>query len=173
MTLRIAIVGMAVISFAWGVAFEAAHPAFADEAFLCGPDTVIYVKPEELELKKRTDPCVAAYYGLKVDPNATQPPTSAARPTNANDAKGAAVAAPSSAAKSQAARKAIEGGTSSNSLGLKRLPANDGESTSDNPREERSASLSAPPQPVPGTDFRNVRVLNATSPDEEWFKHQR
>ena len=54
---------------AWAVfacAVTSSAVARADEAFLCGPSRIVYVKPGELELKKKTDPCIAEYFGLKV-----------------------------------------------------------------------------------------------------------
>lgn len=67
MALRIGLVGLAFAFVVAGVGLVDVRPAHADEAFLCGPDTVVYVKPAELELKKRTY-CIAAYYGLQVEP---------------------------------------------------------------------------------------------------------
>ena len=45
-------------------------PARAAEAYLCGPDRIVYVAVEDLEAKKRSDPCIAAYFGLKIEPAA-------------------------------------------------------------------------------------------------------
>lgn len=122
--------------------------ARADEAFLCGPDTVVYVKAGELEERKRTDPCIAAYYGLKVEQ-----PASARVPVDR-----IGVATPG---------KSPETGP----VPFKTLDAPEtSERLSHAP--ERSAQL-MPPAASPGTDFRNVRVINAASQDAQWFRHQR
>lgn len=121
--------------------------AKADEAYLCGPDTLVYVAAADLEAKKRSDPCIAAYYGLKVE-------------------KAAAVA-------ENAAEKSIKGAGAAKSPApeLKALAASEipGRVAS---RRERQAALVLPPA-SPGIDYRNVRVLNAASSDQMWFKHSK
>jgi hypothetical protein len=123
-------------------------PVRADEAYLCGPDTVVYVAVADLEMKKRTDPCIAAYYGLKVDDAA-----------NASAVLGPV--APSSDGTPAAAPLTL----------LKSLTDADG-SSRQSPKLERQASLE-PPRAAPGTDFRNVKVINALLPEETWFHHAR
>lgn len=122
----------------------------ADEAFLCGPDTVVYVKHEDLEHKKRTDPCIARYFGL----NAESTPL----PHEGNP-----VADQTSTATEKSKRKDIA---------LKSLQTPETAERVSPPALERSAALS-PPVAAPGTDYRNVKVLNASSPADEWFKHTR
>lgn len=122
--------------------------ARADEAFLCGPDTVVYVKPAELEQKKRTDPCIAAYFGLKAE-------------------NSAATGAVNSAPLPQAGGKTLPVKV----LPLKKLEAPEAAEPIAF-KEERSALL-APPAAAPGTDYRNVRVINAASDDAQWFRHQK
>lgn len=159
MALRIGLVGLAFASAVAGAGLVDVRPAHADEAFLCGPDTVVYVKPAELELKKRTDPCIAAYYGLQVEPDAS--------------AKDPAKTAESDSASKPAPVKETRRGAppASNPVELKRLPAPEHDAPG-RAVEERSASL-LPPVPTPGTDYRNVRVINASSPGEEWYRHLR
>lgn len=143
------VAGVAVfIIFAGSTLVPAA--AFADEAFLCGPSKVVYVKSEDIELKKKTDPCIAAYFGLTVEAPDTAPaPVPAGKPATAARTIGAVKAAPqfkSLAAPEQAER-----------LGQVR---------------SRTAAP-MPPEPVPDTDFRNVRVINASSEDARWFRHDK
>ena len=159
MALRIGLVGLAFASAVAGAGLVDVRPAHADEAFLCGPDTVVYVKPAELEFKKRTDPCIAAYYGLQVEPDAS--------------AKDPAKTAETDSASESAPVKEIRRGApaASNPVELKRLPAPEHDAPG-RTVEERSASL-LPPVPTPGTDYRNVRVINASSPGEEWYRHLR
>ena len=123
--------------------------AHADEAYLCGPDTVVYVSTEELEHKKKTDKCIAAYYGLTV--------------SDASSGQSGSPVEPSKSAPEKAnARPTIE---------LKSL-SEPGHSVHSRAVFERSASL-MPPSASPGTDFRNVRIINAGSGDGQWFKHDR
>ncbi|MEQ1716849.1 MAG: hypothetical protein ABL907_12820 [Hyphomicrobium sp.] len=126
----------------------ATHRALADEAYLCGPNTVVYVSADDLEARKRTDPCIAAYFGLKVEGGAS--------------AAHAAVKSAPEATASQRPAKPVS---------LKRLESPEiAERVTKT--KERSAALE-PPVASPGTDFRNVRVLNAASGDGRWFKHLR
>ncbi len=124
----------------------------ADEAFLCGPDTVVYVKSEELELKKRTDPCIARYFGLTVDSAAAAVTAEKAAPTASRQADAAVMAAKDVVLKSLQAPETAERVTP--------------------PLPERSAALQ-PPVAAPGTDYRNVKVINASSAADQWFKHTR
>ncbi len=127
--------------------------ARADEAYLCGPDTVVYVSIEELEHKKKTDKCIAAYYGLTVAEDASGQSGMAVEPSKSAPAKANA-------------RPIIE---------LKSLSEPESEpehSVRSRAKFERSATL-MPPSAAPGTDFRNVRIINAGSGDGQWFKHDR
>jgi hypothetical protein len=130
--------------------------ARADEAFLCGPDTVVYVKPAELELKKRTDPCIARYFGLTV----TSPEAEAADKTSS---AASLRRDPGPAKNVPAARK---------NIAFKSLQAPETDEPVTPPPPARTAALQ-PPAAAPGTDYRNVRVINASSPSDQWFKHTR
>jgi hypothetical protein len=121
----------------------------ADEAYLCGSDTVVYVKIEELEHKKKTDTCIAAYYGLTVADDASGPSGIITEPSTIVPEKAKA-------------RPTIE---------LKSLTEPD-HNVRRRETFERSASL-MPPSAAPGTDFRNVRVINAGTGESQWFKHDR
>lgn len=134
----------------------AAPPAHADQAFLCGPDTVVYVKTEELELRKRTDPCVASHYGLKVE--AGSGTSVKAEPERSPEGPAPFVKKPTN----KPARPPVE---------LKTSPDKDDGERRIEPFEERSAAL-LPSVAAPGTDYRNVRIINAVSGDQ-WFKHNR
>lgn len=109
--------------------------AWADEAFLCGPDAVVYVATEDLEQKKHTDPCIAKYFGLEVDRADTSQ----------------ASAAPGNVA----------------TRGFKSAEPENAQSA-----PQRLAELLAP-KAAPGTDYRNVLVLNALSENSKWFHHTR
>lgn len=131
-------ISIAVASLVPAFALSAAPgTARAAEAFLCGPDTVVYVAAEDLERKKHSDPCIAKYFGLAV----------AAVEASADQANAAAPA--------------------DVSQDLKILTPE-----ISNSAPQRQAAL-APPMPSPGTDYRNVRVLNALSENSMWFHHTR
>lgn len=150
MALKCASPALALLALTAACGLDAASVR-ADEAFLCGPDTVVYVKVDELEFKKRTDPCIARYFGLTVD-NAAASDKDAARASGKQKAA-AAVAAPKD-------------------IALKSLQAPETAERVTPPALERSASLQQP-MSAPGTDYRNVKVINASSAADQWFKHTR
>lgn len=127
---------------------SATPAAFADEAFLCGTDRVVYVKPGELEELKRTDPCIAGYFGLTVSAPPGEPATSAAATPPTLDFK-------------------------------KSLGGPDDQASATGPAPWRFAQAGAtakhraPPVASPGTDFRNVRLINAESGSDSWYRHDR
>lgn len=130
-----------------------AHPASADEAYLCGPDSIVYVSAADLPKMKRTNACIAAYYGLTVETPETQ-------------AKALAIAKPAAnATKPQASVRA----KAAVHAALKPLVAPDA-ATPAAPQAIRQAALTRP-FAAPGTDYRNVRVLNATSDEAAVFRH--
>jgi hypothetical protein len=138
---------IAALSFAsWALA--GAPDARADEAYVCDQNRVVYVKPGELETLKHTDPCIAAYYGLKIDDPAGAKP--AAQSTD-----------PSSTAP----------------VDLKKLdaPEDHAHAGQKNARFAQNTQAGSrprvPPVASPGTDFRNVRLLNAGSDSDGWYRH--
>ena len=124
--------------------FEAI-PAYADEAYVCDAGRLVYVKHGDLEKMKLTDPCIASYYGLTFPPAPkTAVKDTASLPVSSGKAALASGAGPESASKpGQPKRRA---GTPS--------------------------QIAAPkPEPIadPDTDFRNVRVINASPGEDQWF----
>lgn len=152
----------ALISISMLVMTGASTPAVAAEAFLCGPDEVIYVELADLETMKRTNACVAAHYGLEIAP-AQQKPTIEARKNAKPQVKfpPAAAAAPitqSGKAGSVQFRPLTEAPVKvSKPVALATL-------------DKRAAE---PAVPSAGTDYRNVRVLNAQSDGDAWYRHTR
>lgn len=140
-----------VSALAAGALFAGPGSARADEAFLCGKDEIVYVQVSELEHQKKTDPCIAAYFGLTVESAPAAAPAAAATAT---------------ASVTPAAIKAQ--GTDGKPIVLKALRSREDRITI----QARAVKIE-PPVAVPGTDFRNVRVINASSPEDEWFKHTR
>lgn len=118
--------------------------ARAEEAYLCADGSVVYVKVGQIEEMKRTNACVAAHYGLQVQPSQTtvEPPTPA---TNA--AQAGQPTAPA----------------------LRTLPAGDEPVAAPPAQRTREAVLRV----APSADFRRVKVINAQSDAEGWFHHQR
>lgn len=136
---RFARPGLVLAAFGLWLAGGAA-PLAAAEAYVCGPNKLVYVEAGELEQKKRTDPCIAAYYGLTVEaPSAAAP--QAAKPI---------------AAQPETADLALKPASLPDPAAVK--PA-------------RHAAMMKPVFAAPGTDFRNVRVLNASSSSEAWYRH--
>ena len=144
---RSSLVVLMVASLPWSA------PARAAEAYLCGPDTIVYVKADELEFKKRTDACIASHYGLTVD--AAQPAAGKPSPVK------------SAAAKTSPVKSVAEKAPTAPSANLRPLADADIVLA----RSRAPTRLAA--ATAPDTDFRNVRVLNPTSPDGVWFRHDK
>lgn len=134
------------------------QPVVADEAYLCGPDSVIYVSVADLPKMKRTNACIAAYYGLKIEASEEQPLQTAEKPS-LSGAKPSTI--PVKAQRKNAAAHAV----------LKPLlePEASGRASA---AQMRQASL-ARPTATPGTDYRNVKIINATSDEDAVFRHTR
>lgn len=131
-------------------------PVRADEAYLCGPDKVIYVSAADLPNMKRTNACVAAYYGLKVEASAKAVADVPAEPKRATVAQ-VPDAKPAKAA--QVALKPISELEPSTRAAEKPV------------RQAALAVASATPVALPGTDYRNVKILNAANPEDAVYRH--
>ncbi len=126
--------------------------ARAAEAYLCEGGRIVYVAIDQLEVMKRSDPCIASYYGVTLNS-----PTDTAHSVAVADIETAAPAP---------------------------LPASQGIRT---PRDMRAADKAGnrtaiskrqpaerkPLRAAEGTDYRNVHVINAASPDVSLFRHER
>jgi hypothetical protein len=109
--------------------------ARADDAYVCDGGRLVYARPETLEKLKATDPCIAGYYAAVQQP----PSVDAAIPA---PIPGTAVLPPV-ASKSRPKDKPQV-------VQPRSAPAT------------RDASLKpAIPETATGTDYRNVRVINA------------
>jgi len=153
----------------------------AAEGFVCGPDRIVYVEAHELEEKKRTDPCVAAFFGLKVEtPVAPTPAASVAKPaatsasSRAPEAPKPAAARPVRKLPEQPARNEapVQAPVVKATVSLKPL-SGDVVQRVGKPRMDEQAALALPATTSPGTDYRRVRVINAQSADTVWFNHVR
>lgn len=141
-------IGIGFALVAAGASALAPIPSHADEAYLCEDKRIVYVGVADLERMKRSDPCIAAYYGLKVEHGAAKP----------QGAGGGGAAASS-----------LSGERKAEAPSLRRL--------ADAPRKARDQrkqlALSDPPVATPGTDFRHVRILNPSDPADAIFIHTR
>ena len=156
----------------------------AAEAYLCGADNIVYVEVEDLERMKHTDPCIAGYYGLKVDAKGAPAPLADAPPHAASIASAAAVATlrplpqvkPTSSSSEMnvprrapvlrsAARSTVVTDTAPN---LRPLLVAD-ESADVWLGGADTATSPGPVVAAAGTDYRNIRVINAKSPADMWF----
>ena len=132
------------------VATGSGRSSHAADAYICGPDKLVYVAVEDLERMKRTDECIAAYYGLKIEAKTTQLRT-------ADTA-------------SSTVRPVVQ--TKTTPVALK--PVVQDETVHDRHKTIVTSVLAArPAMAAPDTDFRNVRVINATSENDTWYRHQR
>lgn len=64
----------AAFALAVGAVALATNAAHAQETFTCEDGGTVTVLPGQLELMKRTDPCVARHFGLSADPEAPLDP---------------------------------------------------------------------------------------------------
>lgn len=140
---------IAAVAFAMS-SLTGAPVARADEAYVCDAGRVVYVKPGELEAMKRWDPCIAGYYGLTV----SQP---------ASGSSAGAIGAPTVEFKTLDMSSDISGGK---------------QASGSKPSALRMAQAGpivvhhrAPPAAAPGTDFRNVRLINGGHDSDGWYRH--
>lgn len=146
--------GLFILGFLAASGVEAVR---ADEAYLCEGGRVVKVPFGKLDELKRTDACIAAYYGLKVETAApletgTIPPSS---PTVSTPA----IPLTAKAAPPEGARPAA---------GLPVPPA-------PTPATVRQAKAEkpSPPRASTGTDYRNVVLLNPEPGAPAVFRHDR
>lgn len=136
-------------AFAGAIVAFAISAARADEAYLCADGSVVYVEFGKLAEMKRTNACVAAYYGLKIEK--IEPADVTPAPTRTEgDAD----------TTKEPATPRLQTFTSDETPRAARRPL-------------RQSELRAPPSPAPNTDFRRVKVINAVAGEEIWFHHQR
>ena len=149
--------GLFILGFFAATGVEAVR---ADEAYLCEGGRVVKVPFGKLEEMKRTDACIASYYGETIS-SAPRIETGAL-PLPDPAPPGSASAAPPPAS-------AMDGPRPGKSPALK-------------PRALSKAApeaLSRNPQPAPpvraaaGTDYRNVVLLNAAPGNPQTFRHER
>ena len=155
------------------LAVVATSQAFADEAFVCGDGSVVNVKPGQLEIVKRTNPCVARYFGLDVSTNDAEAAKAIAREAAAllrgkeAGAMDPPARNPSRVAKSDGAEPESPAESATNSQAS--LPV----ARPGSPIETGSTRRMPSPAEQPATDYRNVRIINAGPGQAAVFHHNR
>lgn len=153
--------GLFVLGFLAATGVEAVR---ADEAYLCEDGRIVKVAPGQLEVLKRTDACIAAYYGLKIEaappietgaiaPAARRSPAADPPPALNKETRPAATAATKPAA-TAASKPAATVASKSTRIAIK------------------STAPSGPPRAAAGTDYRNVVVLNAGPGQPAIYRHE-
>lgn len=171
-----------VVAFsACAAVIGAPDAAVAAEAYLCAGGRIVYVEFADLERMKRTDACVAGYYGLTVEPAAVAAPTTTpaaalASPSTPPAVLDAAAPAAGSARRPSpadyAARRVAPGRPAARSVRtIAMIRKAGGVPAASGAGATVAAPALATPVPTPGTDFRNVRVINASASGEQWFHH--
>jgi len=139
--------GLFALGFLVATGVEAVR---ADEAYLCDGGRIVKVAPGKLDELKRTDACIAAYFGLKID--------AAPRKQDGRLETGAlAPPAPKTA-------QPLASVTSPPPAAAKTTP-----------RQTAATAVKEPPaapRAAYGTDYRNVVVLNAAPGAAAVFRHE-
>jgi hypothetical protein len=145
--------GLFILGFLAATGVEAVR---ADEAYLCDGGRIVKVPFGKLEDMKRTDACIAGYYGLKVE---TAPPleTGTISPPApvafAPTTQQTAIAVPVDRPRSEPDL----------SVGQQPKPALVRQARAEKPMVRAAA----------GTDYRNVVLLNPAPGDPAIFRHER
>lgn len=140
---------------------SASAAARAEEVYVCDGGRLVYVKPGMLEDLKRTDPCIAAYYGVEVAPPADR---GAARPAlrGSSDLPGQSSAASRPSTWLDPARRGYAGSKLATALASEAEPS-------------KPATPAAPSAPagMHGEGYREIRILNAAAPEASIYLHDR
>ncbi len=137
------------LGFLVATGYEAAR---ADEGFVCPGGKIVYVPFGKLDEMKRTNACVASYFG------AGSPPVAAASEPAAQPVPARALAP---ATLEQAAPAPVR---------LKTI--HDADATPERAAASRRvAAVRVPPRAAEGTDYRNITVLNAGESRPQVYQH--
>lgn len=162
--------------------------ANADEVFICEGNKMLRVELDKLEHMKRTNACVAAHYGLVVQKpapkakRATKTSSGAAKPAMPVPLKADATKPKKRASKplrasrqksSQPAAVAKLGRADGKASKPPRINKNSGQAGLSVKRQGALPKEPAHVQDISAepSDYRNVRVLNARSKPEQWYRH--
>lgn len=152
--------------------------AQADEVFICDGNTVVRVALKDLDAVKRTNPCVAAHYGLTV---MSKPVAADAAKTGARARQSAVKSsnrAKPSIVKTATPRKPV---SKTNTVSAKtravphktRTKPAKTRQPSDTSVKVYKADEALPVEEVHAkpSDYRNIRVLNGKSKPAKWYRH--
>lgn len=134
--------------------------ARADDAYICDGGRLVYARPETIEKLKQSDPCIQGYYGAIGAASASAAAATNLAPAAPPKVPGILVPAPDQSARNQppsVRQPALKGGTRDAALPAKR------------PKTAQAKT----PEAAPGTDFRNVRVINAPAAGGAVYVHDR
>jgi hypothetical protein len=147
------------------LASAAGHvPASADEIFVCEGGRLVRVDVETFETLKRTDPCVARYYGLEIA--AAPPPAPAAAKVSET---GALPAPPPSQAARPASDTAEVYRSALAATGL--VPGRHVRRGEGAAQGERAATSKPDRIDVPGDGYRTVAIINAGPGEPALYRH--
>ncbi len=143
--------------------------AIADEAFVCGDGSVVNVKSGDLEIVKRTSPCVARYFGLDVSTNDANTANAIALRATALLRGHASASLPLPSRNPQRSEVAQNAAPADAVETAKTTPVSRATSSI----ETGSTSRGAASVEEPATDYRNVRIINSPPGAAAWFRHNR
>jgi hypothetical protein len=145
--------GLFILGFLAATGVEAVR---ADEAYLCDGGRIVKVPFGKLEEMKRTDACIAGYFGLTIvsaPPLETGTISPSAPVVSALTTQQTTIAVP------------LDGPRSEPNLAMESPPK---------PAPVRQASAEKPiVRAAAGTDYRNVVLLNPAPGDPTIFRHER
>ncbi len=124
--------------------FLSADEAKADDAYICDGGRLVYAKPSTLEKLKATDPCIAKYFNVMPQPLPQTTPV-ISQPTQ----------------------------TKPDALTARPVPRLKPVTGAPVFRDARAPDKPKTPVATEGTDFRNVRVINAPAGPAEIYRHSR
>ncbi|MDX2257401.1 MAG: hypothetical protein NW205_00640 [Hyphomicrobiaceae bacterium] len=138
----------------------------ADETFVCADGSFVTVLPGQLEAMKRTDPCVAAHYGITLPARGATPPVPGAT----------ALAPPLAPEASYAPREAPLPERApprpADAIADKLRSIGAGDALDPTSPDAEAVAMAAARKGQP-SDYRNVLILNATPGSERYFRHVR
>lgn len=145
--------------------FAPATGVVADELFICDGNKNVRVPLDKLEHMKRTNACVAAHYGIeikeKIEPVA-----------KADQAPPKLVSGPVRVIKKTVRAEPKKKKSATQHITRRTVPAKSA-LKSNEPAKIYKAGEALPVEDVAAkpSDHRNVKVLNAKSKPNKWFKH--
>lgn len=164
------------------LAFGGCGIAVADEIYICDGNKAVRVKLSDLEHMKRTNACVAAHYGLTIKVKTPEPATPS-KPSQRPESKSkAGRTSPAPVLGKPAPQKALPSESKADAHIAAPLSA---KAATPTPALEPAPKTAAPAieLPVKGlpieevsadpSDYRNVRVINASSEPAKWYRHNR